>query len=362
MRRIAASVAAALLCALPATSWAQRACDAERDRIEDAINRFREDDFEGAERGLTFASRSCPTDPSIEGVLGLAPSRTGHLVEAERHLQAALASARHPWIVENRPVLERRLGELQGRLGSLMVTADARDAVLLLPDERRVVLPMSTPVRVQAGSFTLRVSAAGHREATREVEVAPGAVRRERFDLAPSVTPDAPAAAATPPSVLYLRDQRTVTHESTPWRTVGLVTAGVGAALAVAGVVQFARSASQGAATRDASPTDGGRYGAWATWRQGFGADATADELCAAADGASSGSVDVLSQVRGLCADNATTRATALMFTLLGAALTGTGVAVAARAGDRARVETSAPRVVARADGRTQGVWLTVPF
>jgi len=359
MRRLAVGHAVALLCALPATSWAQRACDDERDRIEDAVNRFREDDFEGAERGLTFAIRSCPTDPSIVGLLGLAQSRTGHLVEAERHLQAALASARHPWIVENRPVLERRLGELQGSLGSLMVTANARDAVLLLPDERRVVLPMSTPVRVQSGSFTLRVSAAGHHEATREVEVAPRAVRRERFELAPAATPDAPAPT---PSVLYLRDQRTVTHEVTPWRTVGLVTAGVGAALAVAGVVQFARSAAQGAATRDASAADGGRYGAWATWRQGYGADVTADELCAAADGASSGSVDVLSQVRGLCADNATTRATALVFTLLGAALTGTGVAVAALAGDRARVETSAPRVVARADGRTQGVWLTIPF
>jgi hypothetical protein len=130
----------------------------------------------------------------------------------------------------------------------------------------------------------------------------------------------------------------------------------------VAGVVQFARSAEQGAATRDAMTSDGGRYGAWATWRQGFGADVTADELCAAANGATVGSVDVLAQVRSLCDDNATTRATALVFTLVGAALTGTGVAVAALAGERSREETSAPRVVARVDARTQGVWLTVPF
>jgi hypothetical protein len=116
------------------------------------------------------------------------------------------------------------------------------------------------------------------------------------------------------------------------------------------------------AATRDAMTSDGGRYGAWATWRQGFGADVTADELCAAANGATVGSVDVLAQVRSLCDDNATTRATALVFTLVGAALTGTGVAVAALAGERSREETSAPRVVARVDARTQGVWLTVPF
>jgi hypothetical protein len=357
--RPARAAALALLVAsmLPTAAWAQSACDDERDRIEDAINRFREDDFEGAERGLSFALRSCPTDPSVVGLLGLAQSRTGHLVEAERNLQAALASARHPWIIENRPVLERRLTELQASLGSLVVTANAPDAVLLLPDERRVVLPTTTPLRVQAGSFTLRVSAAGHREATREIEVTPQAVRRERFDLAP-----APGRPSATPAVVYLRDDHTVTRETTPWRTVGLVTAGVGAALVVAGVVQFARSAEQGAATREATVGDGGRYGAWATWRQGFGADVTADELCAAANGATAGSVDVLAQVRSLCEDNATTRATALVFTLVGAALTGTGVAVAALAGERSREETSAPRVVARVDARTQGVWLTVPF
>ena len=40
----------------------------------------------------------------------------------------------------------------------------------------------------------------------------------------------------------------------------------------------------------------------------------------------------------------------------------GLTLAVAALAGERSREETSAPRVVARVDGRTQGVWLTVPF
>ncbi len=357
-----AAVALALALTLPAAARAQAVCAGERDRLEDALNRFRADDYEGAERGLTFALRTCPTDPALVGLLGLAQSRTGHLVEAERHLQVALAGARHPWVTENRAVLERRLAELQDRLGSVVVTADAPDAVLVLPDERRVVLPSATPIRVQAGAFTLRVAAAGRRMATREVEVAPRAVRREHFALPPA--PGAPEAvsAPSPQSIRYLRDERTVTRTTTPWRTVGLVTAGVGAALAVAGVVQFARSIEQGAATRDASPTDGGRYGAWATWRQGFAADASSQQLCDAAGRATAGDPGVISEVRALCYDNAATRATALAFTVAGALLTGAGVAVAALAGERSAVETSAPRVVARVDRQTQGVWVTVPF
>lgn len=342
--------------ALPWVAYGQAVCASEHDRLEDALHRLREDDFEGAERALLRALRSCPTEPALLGLLGLAQSRTGHLVDAEGHLQAALASPQHFWIAANRGVLEHRLEELQDRLGSLVVTANVPEAVLVLPDERRLVLPLTAPVRVPAGNFTVRVHAPGYREVVRDVEVIRRSVRQEHFELQRrDETPLAPA-------LRYLRDERTVTHAPSPWRTVGVATAGVGAALLVAGAVQLARSIEQGAATQNASPFDSGRYGAWATWRQGFAADATADELCAAAQSATAGHPGIVSEVRALCSDNATTRATAIAFGIAGVLLTGAGVTLAALAGERVTVETSTPRVLARIDRQTQGVWMTIPF
>ena len=353
MRR---GVLALALTALPAAASAQQApCASERDRLEDAINRFQENDFEGAERGLTFALRSCPTDASVEGLLGLAQSRTGHLVEAERHLQAALSNARNPWIIENRPVLERRLAELQPQLGSVMVSANVAGATVVLPDERRVLLPMRTPERVLAGEFTLRVIADGYTEASRELRVAPQGVAQTRVELTP-----APRAAPTP----TLAATRLLVRETSPVRTAGWVTAGVGAALVAAGIVQFARSLGQQSAAASAMPGVNGDYGAWATYRQGFADNVTADTMCdtARAGNPMNASAEVLASARSLCEENATTRLTAWVFTVAGALVAGTGLTMAVLAGERTTEDRLVPRLTARLSPGSQGLSLMVPF
>lgn len=251
-----ASTLAAL--ALPSLAGAQTLCLSEGDRVrvEDARNRIfieRPDrvDYEGAERGLRFAARNCPTDPEVNGLLGLALLGMQSYALAEEHLQRSEGfHDLHPtWWRENGPVVIARLTQLRQTLGSLMVTADAPDARLELPDGRTVSLPMRVPVRVAAGRFTIRVTAPGREAASIETDVAANEVANVTATLPPAdehagVHSEAPRSDA--PRVERVVERVMVPvlvpelRRESPWRTVGWITASVGAVSLVSGVTALA--------------------------------------------------------------------------------------------------------------------------
>ena len=366
MRAATLALCAALGASIPAAAGAQPRCssDDNRARIEDAQSRIftrpASVDYEGAERGLRFAMRECPTDPEVNGLMGLALLGMQSYVLAEQHLQTAMTfrDLDLAWWRENGSVVTARLTQLRQTLGSVLVTADVAGAVLHLPDERAVVLPMREPVRVPAGRFSLRVTAGGRDDVTREVEVSPDAVERVDVSLpARAVTaPEAHAPAAViaaPPPVVEARDDR----GGSPWRTIGWVTAGFGAAAVIAGAVQWANSDAQLERAVTATAETPGAWGAWA--RYSYALD-TRDgaTLCERAAGHASADART---VQDLCAENQQARTMAWAFSALGVALLGGGAVMALVSSDGGRDERPAPRVSASL-GPSPRVSLEVPF
>ncbi len=349
--------------ASPTLAWSQSRCatDENRVRIEDARNRIFTDrpdrvDYEGAERGLRFAARDCPTDPEVNGLMGLALLGMQSYVLAEQHLQRAenFHDENPTWWRQNGAVVTARLAMLRQTLGSLLVTVDAPDAVLHLADERVVALPMRLPVRVPAGRFTLRITAPGREPRTLETEIEPDRVARLSASLAPI-----PSAA---PEVRVMPAERVlvpvhVERRASPWRTVGWISAGVGAAALIVGAVEWSVSNSQQSQAFASNADSPGAWGAWARYSYLRGSP-DASTVCDYAG--RDPSADALS-VRDLCAENQRTRTAAWVLSAVGAVLLGGGLATALLAPERTTETTPSARVTASV-GSSPRVSLEVRF
>jgi hypothetical protein len=137
--------------------------------------------------------------------MGLAEQSLGRWLEAEAHLDEALAAVGDPWIERYRAALEGARRAIAEHLGSLDVRCDAPGAEVRIAGRATETLPMARPARVLAGEVTLEVSAPSHRPLTRSVTVTPGEVTREAITLealpAPVVTAPAPTPTPPPPRV-----------------------------------------------------------------------------------------------------------------------------------------------------------------
>ncbi len=321
LARIASTLAAL---SIPSLAGAEALCMSEGDRVrvEDARNRIfneRPDrvDYEGAERGLRFAARDCPTDPEVNGLLGLALLGMQSYALAEEHLQRSEGyHDLHPtWWRENGPVVVARLTQLRQTLGSLMVTADTPEARVELPDGRAVALPMRLPVRVAAGRFTIRVTAPGRAPASIETDVQVGEVSNVSATLAPVEAPHTEAPrmeTATPVERVMVPVMVPEERRESPWRIAGWITAAVGAVSLVSGATALTSLSAR-------QPVNV------------YGIEESTDDA----------------------------RGAAWVFTALGAVLVGGGVATALLAHDH--VEEPAPRVTASL-GSSPRVSLEVPF
>lgn len=349
-RLLAATTLAAL--AAPSIAWSQGVCrsDDNRVRIEDARNRIftaRPDraDYEGAERGLRFAARDCPTDPEVNGLMGLALLGMQSYVLAEQHLQRAegFHDLNPAWWRDNGPVVVARLAQLRQTLGSLLVTADAPGALAHLPDDRIIALPMRVPVRITAGRFTLRITAPGREPAALETDVAVDEVARVTATLLPTEAPTTTPAPVVARVTDALPPPRPVTESRTPspWRTVGWITAGVGAASVVAGAIAWASTSAQHTRGVEATASTPGAWGSWAR----YSAEIDSRDGATLCDRASRDRTADALAVQDLCAENQQSRTTAWVFSALGAALLGGGIATALLAPDR--VEHTTPQVSA---------------
>jgi hypothetical protein len=158
---------------------------------------------------------------------------------------------------EERTALERDALLISGNSATLNLTSAAPDADLV--DSRAgSSVPAQTykfqngvlALRLRAGTHTLTASAADGRKEKWEVVLTPGKSVDYRFTFAPEAAPAAPVAPATPlVQPTSLPPPVDDSEGKFPLRTVGFVTAGVGAAALVGGVVTglLARSAESDA-------------------------------------------------------------------------------------------------------------------
>lgn len=220
---------AACLAALLACSAARAQDPTAEQLIEQGVERRRAGDEVGALELFRKAYELEPS-PRAQGQMGLAAKSLRLWVEAERHLQGALATSSDPWVEKNREALGQALELVANNLGSLRVESNAPNAKLFVNGRELADLPMSEPVRVVAGSTELELRAPGFQTEFRRETLPAKRVTTLRIELErdapapPLAATVAPAPAAPPPPA----PDRGATAASDSQRTWAYVAGGVG--------------------------------------------------------------------------------------------------------------------------------------
>jgi hypothetical protein len=179
--------------------------------------------------------------------IALAEQALGAWVEAEQHLQTALADATDPWIKKRSEPLSEALRTIKSHLGDLEITGP--DDVAVEVDGRAAgKLPLAKPLRVVAGARSVAIAGSAVERTERTVDVPANGLAREHFSSAPATaTPPVPTAKApeldptTPPTAPKMEPTSPIVVATKPasegvaWET-GLGYAAFGGALLGAGV------------------------------------------------------------------------------------------------------------------------------
>jgi tetratricopeptide (TPR) repeat protein len=188
--------------------------------------------------------------------IALAEQALGHFVDAQAHLEEALADEADRFIARNRELLEQALAEIAAHVGELEVRGPA-DAELRVDGAMRGRLPLAAPLRVEAGTRSVEVRATGHEPFAASVEVTGGARTLLPASLRPLPPPTSPEVAT--------RFERERDAEGSPaWLLpTGIAAAavgGVGLAIATGLLVVREDHAQARLVCDDADPACRGRY------------------------------------------------------------------------------------------------------
>lgn len=153
----------------------------------------------------------------------------GHWEDADRYLRLALEDPSDSYVQKNQAILASARRTVDAHLATLELTGDPPGAHIWLNGRSIGTLPLSEPVRVEAGTYTLEVRLDGHYTVKRSLALTGGALARERVSLAPLARAPLPEAGSGE------REKPRSSHELQwlPWTFAGLAAgAGAGAALA----------------------------------------------------------------------------------------------------------------------------------
>ncbi len=188
--------------------------------------------------------------------VGLAEQAIGRWLDAETHVEAALAT-NDLWVLQRHKPLEEALEFIRDHLAKLQVLGTPEGAKVVVNGAQVGTLPLSEPVRVVAGSIVIDVLMDGFRRLSRTVEVEPRGLARESFDLvAELAAPPEPAEpapprvhsgppAAPPPSVLAATSLPRAGPELTVWAIAAGGVAVAGLATGIAGTAVRAKHVSR---------------------------------------------------------------------------------------------------------------------
>jgi hypothetical protein len=128
--------------------------------------------------------------------LGLAAQALGRWALAEAHLAGAL-QMQDPWIDSKRSALEAALEVVRAKLGSLDVLTDVEGAEVMVDGQSVGRTPLSSPLRLPAGTVVVQVHAPGYVSVQRSTAISGGELSRESFKLV-RVTRDEPPRPRPP--------------------------------------------------------------------------------------------------------------------------------------------------------------------
>jgi hypothetical protein len=184
-----------------------------------------------AEALATF-ERARALHPSSRAVaqVALAHQALAQWREAESGLKDALAGSDDPWIERNRVYLEQSLVGVQAHLGWLEVESNLDGAEAWIAGQLLGQLPFASPVRVDAGSVTVKVRAPGYAPIQRTLRVEGNATVHADFLFV--VQPPAQPAMSSEPVAASTRVERPGSANA----TAGWIAAATSGALLLTGV------------------------------------------------------------------------------------------------------------------------------
>lgn len=204
-RALAAALVAVLL--VPGAGHAQDDAQKQVDAIiKKAVDLRRQGNDRDALTELQRAT-SIGNPPRLSAQIGLAEQALGLWPAADKHLREALDHGTDPWIKKNRKLLDESLATVDGHVGTLDVWGAPEGAQVLIDGEPAGTLPLTTAIKVPAGTVELTLRAKNFVETTRKLEISPGANVREHVVLREiSIAAPPPPPAETPvPAVAVSR-------------------------------------------------------------------------------------------------------------------------------------------------------------
>ncbi len=177
--------------------------------------------------------------------VAFAEQALGRWVAAEKHLSEALVGAPDGWIVSRKDVLAKALASIRTHVGDLEISCELPGAEVKIDGQIVGQTPIALPLRVQAGtSVVLEVSAPGYWPSTRMVVVSPTAPTREVVNLARrDVAAVAPEPARPGIAVTAASPARGSRLSPLFWVGSGLVV--VGGAGAIVGTIANSKAVDQ---------------------------------------------------------------------------------------------------------------------
>lgn len=115
--------------------------------------------------------------------VALAEQALGRYVDAELHLQQALAVQGDVWISTRQPQLQQALAQISAQLGTVELQGGVSGATVYVNGQERGTLPQAARIRVRAGSAVIEVRAQGYVSVQRTVAVMAGGTARESIQL-----------------------------------------------------------------------------------------------------------------------------------------------------------------------------------
>jgi hypothetical protein len=155
-----------------------------QDRLDKAVQLLNEGSYGAALAELMRVYDLAP-QPVVRYNLGLVQAAMGRPVEAVSWLEACLADPTS-LTKEEQNRAAAKLKEQRERVGTLMVTANVKDAIIEIDTLEAGRIPLAKPIRVASGIHVVGVVAPGYIPMRREVKVAGLTEALVAFELIPS--------------------------------------------------------------------------------------------------------------------------------------------------------------------------------
>jgi hypothetical protein len=231
--------------ALAAILWCSSAHADDADAMIERGIQLREQGKDEEALGLFQRAFQTSPSPRAKAQIALAEQALGRWLSAEKDLGAALASASDGWIAKHKTALDGALATIQSHLGDLVLIGGVGGADVRVDGTKVATLPASAPVRLDVGTHTLEISAAGYYPISQPVTIRSDAPARVSLDMHARTADDPPPVTAhDPPPVTHRVDAPPPdTNTGKGQRIAGIV---VAASAVVPLVIAFAGIGARG--------------------------------------------------------------------------------------------------------------------